>query len=142
VAVEQGKAVKLIDAAELVPGMNLAVLMYGQRLLERERELGERFMRAFHRANTTKRELAATPQGRDEIAAVYQKYVPRQDGSIYARVPQPLGREDLLVNVHGPNGLADQLAWYVKQGLVPEVPDLDRSVVDNSFAEKAKKAGM
>jgi NitT/TauT family transport system substrate-binding protein len=131
-----------IDAAELVPGMNLAVLMYGQRLLERERELGERFMRAFHRANTTKRELAATPQGRDEIAAVYQKYVPRQDGSIYARVPQPLGREDLLVNVHGPNGLADQLAWYVKQGLVPEVPDLDRSVVDNSFAEKAKKAGM
>lgn len=136
VAAERGLAVKLIDAFDMMPNMNLAVIMYGDRLIEEDRDLGQRFMNAFHRANATKRALWATDAGKKEVAEIYQKYVPRRDGSIYERVPQPMGRESLVVNVRGQNGLADQLAWYVSQGLVPDAPSLDE-VVDNSFAEKA-----
>src|SRR3546814_13271424 len=73
VTVEQGLAVKLIDAADLLPGMNLAVLMYGERLLTEDRDLGERFMRAFHRANAAMRELAAPPEGVEPIAPISQE---------------------------------------------------------------------
>lgn len=137
-AEEEGFAVKFLDAAELMPDLNLAVIMYGERLLE-NRDLGERFMRAFHRANTTLREAWETSEGREEIADIFQKHVPQRDPSVYERAPAPMGREDLLVNVEGENGLRDQLDWYAEAGLVPERPDLNE-YVDNSFAEKARDA--
>ena len=139
VAKDRGLAVPLVDAADLLPDMNLAVLMYGERMLKTDRDLGQRFMNAFHRANTTLRAMWKTPEGRIEISNIYQKYLPRQNQEIYTRIAPAIGREDLMVKVEGQSGLREQLGWYAAHGLVPEKPNFE-DIVDNSFAEKAKKS--
>lgn len=135
---ERGLAVPLIDAADLLPDMNLAVIMYGERLLKQDRELGQRFMNAFHRANTTLREMWKTEEGRKQVADIYQKYVPRKDKSIYTRIAPAIGRKNLTVKVEGKSGLREQQDWYARNGLVPRKPSFD-TIVDNEFAEKAEQ---
>lgn len=135
---ERGLAVPLIDAADLLPDMNLGVIMYGERLLKENRELGQRFMNAYHRSNAQLREMWKSEEGRAEAAEMYQKYIPRKDKDIYTRIAPAYSRENLVVKVEGKSGLREQLEWYAGHGLVPEKPSLEVAV-DNEFAEKAAR---
>ena len=79
IAERDGLAVRLVDMVELMPGLNLGVIMYGDKLGKKNRDLGMRFMRGFHRANLELRRLLGSPDGRREVARVYQKYIPLED---------------------------------------------------------------
>jgi ABC-type nitrate/sulfonate/bicarbonate transport system substrate-binding protein len=115
--------------------------MYGDRLGKKDRDLGMRFMRALAKANVYTRKAVTTPEGRKEIAEIYQKYAPQESAAVYADPDMglSLGRTSLAVDVDGKHGLRWQLDWYADIKLVPTKPDLGK-VVDNSFAEAADKS--
>jgi NitT/TauT family transport system substrate-binding protein len=139
---EKGKfAGKAISLSKLLPGFTLGVVMYGDRLGKKDRDLGMRFMRALAKANTYTRNAVTTPEGRKEIAEIYQKYAPQKSAAVYADPDMglSLGRATVAVDVDGKYGLRWQLDWYHNAKLVPTQPDLAK-VVDNSFANAADKA--
>jgi NitT/TauT family transport system substrate-binding protein len=131
-----GSTVKIAGLTSIMPGYVQAVLMYGDRLVMSRRDVGVRFMRAIERANAFLLARLSTGAGRREIAAIYQKYVPVDDPSIYERIGLPVGPRDLSVDVDAKYGLRWQMDQYVAQGLVKTAPDL-RAAVDNGFVAAA-----
>jgi NitT/TauT family transport system substrate-binding protein len=131
---QQGNAVKVAGLSAIMPGYVQAVMMYGQRMGQTDKPLGLRFLRAFSKANMYLRAHATTPAGRAAIAAIYQKYIPLDDPTLYARIGLAMGPVDLKVDVESKYALRWQMQQYVAEGLVTTAPDLKKSV-DNSFAE-------
>jgi len=140
VAEKEKFATSVVKLSELMPGFTLGVVMYGERLSKKERDLGMRFMRALQKGNEYNLRVVGTQEGRNEIAQIYQKHVPLQSAAVYAdpKMGLSLGRKSLAVDVDGPHGLGWQLNWYADAKLVPTKPDLAK-VVDNSFANAADK---
>ncbi len=134
---QQGFSKRFMSVAEIMPDLTIGVVMFGERLAEKDRKLGERFMAGFHKSNQWLRANINDPTGRKEIARHYQKHIPVEDASAYERVALGVGRETLTPNVDGPNGLRVQRDWYAKQGLIPKVPDL-KDAVDVSFTQALK----
>jgi NitT/TauT family transport system substrate-binding protein len=135
----QGTAVKVVNLSTLMPGYVQAVMMYGQRIGKTDRNLGMRFMRAFSKSNLYLRAHLRTPAGRATVAAIYQKFIPIDDPSLYTKIGLAVGPEKLNVAVEGKYALRWQMDQYVAQGLVKTPPDL-KAAVDNSFAEAASRA--
>jgi NitT/TauT family transport system substrate-binding protein len=133
-----GSSVKVAGLTSIMPGYVQAVLMYGDRLVTDRRDIGVRFMRAMERANAFLLSRTSTRAGRREVAAIYQKYVPVDDPSIYEQIGLPVGPADLSVDIDGKYALRWQMDQYVAQGLVKTVPDL-RAAVDNGFVTAAAR---
>jgi NitT/TauT family transport system substrate-binding protein len=136
---QQGFLVRFKKLSELLPGLNLGVVMFGDRLGKDNRDLGMRFMRAYAKSNSYVRKRLQEPGGRQEIAQVFQKYLPIKDPKMYEKIGLGLGDEDMSVNVDGKYGLKWQLQHYTERGLIRKQPDLEKGV-DNSFAQAAAKA--
>jgi NitT/TauT family transport system substrate-binding protein len=134
--VRSGASVKVAGITALMPGYVQAVLMYGARITRHRRDIGVRFMRAYRRANALLLRDLATPAGRRAIAAIYQKYIPLDDPSIYEETGLPVGPPDLSVDINGLYALHWQMMQYVAQGLVKTPPDLN-AAVDNRFVRFA-----
>lgn len=139
IAEQQGIAKRYLKLSELMPGLNLGVVMYGERLAQKDRDLGMRFMAAYHESNAYERRRLLEPGGREEIGKIFQKYFPIQNPALYDTVGLGLGRETLMVDVDGAFGLHWQLQQYQERGLILAAPDISK-VVDNSFAKAAAKA--
>lgn len=137
IAEQNGFAKRFLSVADIIPDLTIGVVMFGERLAQKDRRTGERFMTAFHKANTWLRANIANPASRKEIAAMYQKYIPVEDASAYERVALGVGRESLVPTVEGPSGHQMQRDWYAKAGLVPKVPEM-KDVVDPSFAQAVR----
>lgn len=129
----QGTAVKVSGLSGVMPGFVQAVVMYGKRLGKTDRALGLRFMRAFSQANLFLRAHLTTPAGRAAIAQIYQKYVPIDDPSLYAKIGLAVAPEKLTVDVGGKYALRWQMQQYVNAGQVDKAPNL-KTAVDDSFA--------
>lgn len=137
-AVQEGIAVRYKKLSQVMPGLNLGVIMYGQRLIDKDRDLGMRFMAAYQKANSYLRHRLTEPGGRKEIAQIYQKFLPLPDPTLYEKIGLGMGHEKLTVNVDGNFGLRWQLKQHIASGLVPHPPKL-ANIVDQSFAEAAWK---
>ena len=137
IAEREGFAKRLIDMAELAPGIAPGIMMYGERLTTKDRDLGMRFMRAMTRANATLRDNLKSQEGRRVLADIYQKQIPLQDAGMYRDLTFMVGRQKLAVDVDGANGLRSQMQWHIKSGLIPDPPVLE-NFVDNSFADAAQ----
>jgi hypothetical protein len=118
-----------------MPGYVQAVMMYGARLGRTDRALGLRFLRAFSKANLYLRAHATTAAGRAAIGAIYQKYIPLDDPTLYAKIGLAIAPAKLTVVVDGTYALRWQMQQYVSAGLVETAPDLAKSV-DNTFNEE------
>jgi NitT/TauT family transport system substrate-binding protein len=132
ISADAGSSVNVTGIGALMPGYVQAVVLYGDRLTVHRRDIGERFMRAFARANRWLRNAQQTPAGRRQLARIYQQYLPLDDPAIYARIGLPLPPRTLAVHAGGAYGLAWQLRQYRAAGLVPVVPDL-RAAIDPAF---------
>jgi NitT/TauT family transport system substrate-binding protein len=132
--VNAGTAVKAVNISSVMPGYVQAVMMYGPRIGKTDRPLGVRFLRAFTKANLYLRTHLTTPAGRAEIAAIYQKYIPIDDPTLYGKIGLAVGPEKLTVVTEGKYALRWQLDQYVRQGLVTTTPDL-KKFVDNTFVD-------
>jgi NitT/TauT family transport system substrate-binding protein len=138
IAEQEGLGTRLLGIADVAPRINLGVIMYGERVGKTNRDVGLRFMRVWHKANAFLRQRLTEPGGRQEIARIYQKYLPLEHAETYEKVAIGVGLDSLVVRVEGDYGLRWQLQWYIDHGLVPKAPALE-TAVDNSFAEAAAK---
>lgn len=138
IAEEEGIARRFMKLSDLMPGINLGVIIYGERMSTTDRDLGMRFMAAYHKANLYLRRRLAESGGRDEIGDIFQKFLPIENKALYQKVGIGVGNEDLTVNVNGTYGLSWQMQQYRDRGLIQSAPDLAK-VVDNSFAQAAAK---
>lgn len=127
----------LVDAYDIIPGMSFGVVMYGERLLDTDRDLGQRFMNALVAANGEMRAMLDDPSRRAELAEILHAYVPLQSQDLYEKAGLSTGREGMGIEINQPGGLADQLQWSIEQGLIPVVPDLP-DFVDTGFTDAIK----
>jgi len=128
-AIARGIAFKLADPADYMPGEPLAFLFYGPTLLEQNRPLGLRFMRAYLRALAQYKE-GPTPRNVAIIAA-YTKVDPATVQKSGWTAIHPEGFVDVnkirrhqdwlyaleLVNVRNPMSLVADMA-FVEQALL------------------------
>ena len=134
-----GSSKRVVSESALLPGVVQAVTMYGDGLAQKNRPLGMRYMRAMTQANRYIRRQLQTPAGRTELAAIYQKYIPLKDPSLYEHIGIGNGLDNLAVDIDGPFGLRYEETQFAKAGLVQTPPDI-RKAVDNSFANAAAAA--
>jgi NitT/TauT family transport system substrate-binding protein len=132
-AAEQRIAAKWRSAGDVRPGLIGAGFFYAPDLVERRRDVGERWIVAYLQGVREYNTLVQQPEGRDEVAAILARYTPVADTGLYQRMALPYFR---------PNGdidqgaLQDQLQWYVEQGMVPATVALSLAL-DTRFAEAA-----
>lgn len=137
-AVDGGTGAKVASLSTLMPGLVQAVLMYGDRMENKDRSLGMRFMRAFSKSNLYIR-AHLDPAGRAELAKIYQKYIPIDNPELYERVGLAVGPEKLTPVIEGKYALRWQMEQYVRNGDVKIAPDM-RKAIDPAFADAAARA--
>jgi len=132
--VDSGKAKVLATSSEVLPNASQAFLTLSPDFIKK-RDVAVRFARAYLKTNRWMREALPTPEGRSEIAAAYQKYVPAQDASTYERIALGTASADAEVNVDGEYGLKWQLQTLIDQGLIQGDPKLDEHLDPSILAE-------
>jgi ABC-type nitrate/sulfonate/bicarbonate transport system substrate-binding protein len=116
------------SAQDALPGFQWSVLAFGERFLERERDTGERFLRAYHRAvaqyrqGKTERNVAIIAEGTGETPE-------------HTRAAcWPTFTEDSGVNWES---IAEFQAWANAQGFMAQsitmAQGLDTSLVRSSY---------
>jgi NitT/TauT family transport system substrate-binding protein len=123
----------------LYPGQQVAVLLYGNDLLTKRRDVGQRFMTAYIKAsrvyNDATRNGLFNGTGSKEIIDLIMKTTGLADRKIFdTMVPNGIS-PDAAVNV---KSLTDDLKFFVDQGQI-EKPVTVSDVMDMSFAETAVK---
>ncbi|MGA7809555.1 ABC transporter substrate-binding protein [Bradyrhizobium sp.] len=137
-AIASGVAVRLSDDG-LYPGQQVAALLYGDALLTKRRDVGQRFMTAYVKAarvyNDATRDGHFDGPGADRVIDLIMKTTGLTDRAIF---------KTMIPNGISPNGdvnmssLADDLRFFQAQGQI-EKPVAATDVVDMSFAEHAVK---
>lgn len=133
-AKDRGVGDRLVRGSDIVPGVQQAFIVYGTRMTEKNRDLGQRFMEAYAEANQWMRKTLATPGGRKQVAAIYQKFLPAKSAELYERITLVTAVKGLAVNVAGNFGLKWQVGKLNDRGLLLEVPAIDDHV-DNGFVQ-------
>jgi NitT/TauT family transport system substrate-binding protein len=126
-ALDRGAVRLWLSFDQIIPDAQYGVLVFGPRLLDRERELGERFLTAYLRAE---RELA---RGKTEENVARLADALDFDASLVRRMCWVAVRSDLGVNHES---LADFQLWAREEGLLDRIvpPEL---YWDGAFAAAA-----
>jgi NitT/TauT family transport system substrate-binding protein len=139
-AVESGAAVRVMGDDEIYPDHQLSVVLYSGQFVKQQRDVAQRFMRAYLRAirdynDALKNGKLAGPKA-DEVIAILTEYTKVKDPAVYRAItPQgcnPDGR------VHLPS-LRNDLAFFMEQKEVQGKVSVDQ-VVDSSFIDTAVKS--
>lgn len=125
----------LVYDSVTMPDLEVAVLMFGERLAGPDRATGVKFLRAYRKAVNYMHEALKDPAKAKDVAVIFQKHLPLQDPTLYEHMGWPMSRPDISVNTAN---LHEQLDWYVKRGLVRNAPKLD-AFIDTSIAADAAK---
>lgn len=125
--VEGGAGVLWKGAREVTPDFQFATVLYGPSLLEKDRETGERVMRAYLRGVRQYNE-GKTERNVDIIARTTEL-----DPNLVRKMCWPSIRSDGMINAAS---LTDFQAWLVEKGHLDKVVPVD-ALWDASFVEKA-----
>lgn len=144
-AVHSGYAVRYAGDDAFYPNQQLAVLLYGGNLLQKNRDLGRRFMAAYIKAARFYNDgLARDPRsghgsltGKNgkEIIDILTEYTAVKDRTIYQQATPNGNDPDGRVNLES---LRKDLAFFKSQGLVTTNVTAD-GVHDGSFVDAALK---
>lgn len=129
-----GLAVRLATASEVMPNATQAFVIYSNNMFE-NRDLGLRFLKAYLKTNSWLREVLRTDSGREEVAAIYQKYVPAQSEDMYRRIALGTASEDAIIKIEGEFGIQWQLDNLREQGLINGDPVLSDYIDTSLLAE-------
>ena len=137
-AIASGAAVRL-SADVLYPGQQVAVLLYGNDLLTRRRDVGQRFMNAYVRAarvyNDATRNGLFNGAGSKDVIDLIMKTTGLTNRQMFdTMVPNGIS-PDAGVNI---KSLTDDLKFFVDQGQIEKSVAVS-DVIDMSFAETAVK---
>jgi len=131
---ERGVAECWRETADLAPGIETGVLIYGPTFAEQRTDAARRFMVAYLRAaRDYYRAFFGDGQGRAEIVELMTRITPIKDPALLARIAPTWLDPNGAVNVAS---LRDTQRWYVERGDQTEEVDLQRAV-DPSFVDFA-----
>jgi NitT/TauT family transport system substrate-binding protein len=127
---ERGVAECWRETADLVPGMEIGVLIYGPTFAEQHADAARRFMVAYLRAaRDYYRAFFGDGQGRAEIVELMTRITPIKDPALLGRIAPTWLDPNGDVNTAS---LRDTQRWYVERGDQTTEVDLQRAV-DPSF---------
>jgi NitT/TauT family transport system substrate-binding protein len=124
----------------MFPNHQIAVTIFSDRFISRDRETAVGFMRAMLRG--TRDYLAATPKGKlngpgaDDIIAILNEYTAIKDPQIYRQIGVHTVDPDGRINL---DSLREDLAYFQAEGLIEGRPVLT-DAVDSTIAESAVRA--
>jgi NitT/TauT family transport system substrate-binding protein len=127
---ERGVAECWRETADLAPGIETGVLIYGPTFAEQRTDAARRFMVAYLRAaRDYYRAFFGDGQGRAEIVELMTRITPIKDPALLGRIAPTWLDPNGNVNTAS---LRDTQRWYVERGDQTEEVDLQRAV-DPSF---------
>ncbi|HEY7060536.1 MAG TPA: ABC transporter substrate-binding protein [Chloroflexota bacterium] len=129
-----GSLVKWKSAAEIHPGEQSAVLLYGPSILQMAGNAGNRFMVAYTRSLRAYND-AFGPKGinRAEMIESLTRNTALKDPAIYDKIGLGYINPDCYISV---DGMKYDIDWYVSHGYVQQPPDLGQ-IVDNHYCDYA-----
>jgi NitT/TauT family transport system substrate-binding protein len=129
----RGVSAKWREIADVQPGMQFTVVLYGPEFATQRSEAARRWMLAYLRGVHDYTDAFRRNRDRAEIVAILARHTPVRDVALYEQMGfahvDPNGRV-------GEVSLAEQLQWYTQRGLVTQPIDLQQ-VIDLSFADYA-----
>lgn len=134
--VDSGKAKVLARSAEVLPDASQSFLALSNDLAQK-RDVAVRFVRGYVDANTWMRYALKTSEGREEIAAIFQEFVPAKSADVYVKIALGTASAGAEVNVDGEYGLRWQLKVLTDAGLIKGDPKLDEHL-DTTILKDAK----
>lgn len=130
VATDRGVAECWRETADLAPGIQTGVLLYGPTFAEQRTETARRFMVAYLRAaRDYYRAFFGDGQGRAEIVDLLTRITPIKDRALLERIAPTWLDPNGDVNT---TSLRDTQRWYMERGDQAAEVDLQRAV-DPSF---------
>jgi ABC-type nitrate/sulfonate/bicarbonate transport system substrate-binding protein len=124
-----GKAEEWIGVEDVLPGIEFSVLMFGERLLDREREAGARFVAAYLEAN---RRLAAGKTARN--LALVGEFLDEEPGALEGMC-WPFEATTGRVRV---DHLTRFQEWAHRHGWIDRIASEDE-LIDGAFVERASQ---
>ncbi|HEY8692209.1 MAG TPA: ABC transporter substrate-binding protein, partial [Chloroflexota bacterium] len=134
VGVKQGLFVSWKTAYEIYPDQQVAVLLYSPDFAGR-RDVAQKFTTAYVHAVRDYNDAFRHQKEYDQVVDILAKGTTLKDKSLYSQVRLSGLNPDGHVNAQG---LADDLAWYRKNGYVKGDLTLNQ-VIDDSFVTQADK---
>ena len=135
--VNRGTAVLFQRSDETYPNQQLAVILFSEALVKKNKDLAQRFMNAYVRAlhvyNDAIQEGHLTGPGADEIVDLLIEKTNFKDRAMYRKIIAPGLNPNCHVNKAG---LKSDFAFYSEMGWVDRTQDPD-SIVDDSFCANA-----
>jgi NitT/TauT family transport system substrate-binding protein len=133
VAVDRGIGVKWKAASDYLPGVTPTMLTYGPGLLDKAPDTGQRLMLAYLRGARDYNNAFKYGIGRPEIVQILTEYTTVKVPALYDRMGMSYIPPDGTINIAS---LADQLAYYVETGGLPDGTSL-ATLIDDRFREAA-----
>jgi NitT/TauT family transport system substrate-binding protein len=128
----KGEAVAVAGDNDIMSGRLGCVLAYGKQMIE-NKELGDRFMRAYLRGARDYQDAFFKDKGKAEIVAIEIGVTPVKDASLFDKMAPNYIDPNGEIN---PESLKLDIAVYLEKGYVRNAPDL-AEVLEAGFSERA-----
>jgi len=130
-----GTAVVAVRADDVIPGQEVAVILYGPKFVEEKPDIARRFMVAYVKGLHDYNDAFAKHDEKQkaEVVDILIKNTPVKDAALYDRMVMPGLDPNGRVNV---DSLEQSQTWWLGKGSQTTRADLSR-VVDSQFADWA-----
>jgi len=130
-----GIAVKWKPVTQYAPtGLTVAMLQFGQSILEKSPETGERVLAGYIKGARYYNDVLKRPNGRDEIAQILIKHTPVKSRPLYDQIALSYVDPDAAIGI---DGMQDMANYYAKAGGIK--PMDAKTLVDERFRLGALK---
>ena len=133
IAVERGLAVKWREVADVYPGVQATVILYGPVFATQRADAAQRFMHAYLRAARDYLDAFTAGRNRAEIVDILARYSSATDPALYDKMGAAYLDPDGKLNL---DSLRDQIRYFRERGFLAVEPDLAQ-VVDSRFVDYA-----
>jgi NitT/TauT family transport system substrate-binding protein len=133
-AAERGLATKWREVSDLLPGLQVTVVLFGPELMSQRQEVGRRWMSAYLKGVRDYNEaMFKNGPHRQEVIATLGKWTDVTDPDLFKRMGFPAIDPNGHVNL---DSVSDQLSFHRGQGAVTAAVEVQQ-IVDTRFAEAA-----
>jgi len=133
-AQDSGAAVKWRTTESYLPGLTPALLSFGPRLLDKDRDLAERVLAAYLRGARDYVKAFEKNEGRQDIVNILVKYTPVKNPDLYGRMGMSHIDGNGVMNVKVLQDVAD---FFSQAGAIEKI-DMN-TLIDDSLRQAAIK---
>jgi NitT/TauT family transport system substrate-binding protein len=133
-SVGRGVAVRWREVADVVPGVQNTVVVFGPRLVNDQQEVGVRWVTAYLKGvRDYYAGMLKHGSGRPDVVSILTRWTPVADPTLYDSMGLPFIDSNGEVSLES---LADELRFFREQGQVTGPVEVEQ-VVDNGFVASA-----